>query len=234
MTAEFPQAAGQEAVDAAIASRRSIRAFLPTPISREVVADILRIASRAPSGVNTQPWKVYAVAGAARDALVAALMAAHDGKQAHDPHEYRYYPDEWVEPYLSRRRKVGAGLYGLLGIGKGDTQRMHDQWGRNYQFFGAPVGMMFTIDRRMGEGSLLDLGMFLENIMVAARGRGLDTCAQESFGRYHTLVCRELGIPSGEMLVCGMALGYAAPEAPENALVTEREPVEGFAEFRGF
>lgn len=233
MNADF-STASQPAVDAAITSRRSIRAFLPTPVPQDVVADILRVASRAPSGVNTQPWKVYVVAGAARDALVNTLMTAHDAKQAHDPHEYRYYPDEWVEPFLSRRRKIGADLYGLLGIGKGDTQRMHDQWGRNYQFFGAPVGMMFTLDRRMGEGSLLDLGMFLENIMVAARGRGLDTCAQESFGRYHSLVYRELGIPAGEMLVCGMALGHADPAAVENGLITERAPVDAFAEFRGF
>ncbi|MCX8017672.1 MAG: nitroreductase [Rhodocyclaceae bacterium] len=223
-----------EIIDSAITSRRSIRAFLPTPVAKETVAAILRVASRAPSGVNIQPWRVYVLAGQARDKLVNKLIAAHDAHRPHDPHEYHYYPEKWEEPYLSRRRKVGADLYGLLGIGKGDTHRMHDQWGRNYKFFDAPVGMIFTIDRRLGEGSLLDYGMFMENIMIAARARGLDTCAQESFGRYHTLVTETLGIPAGEMLVCGMALGYADPNAPENRLVTEREPVEAFADFRGF
>ncbi|MBZ8144105.1 nitrobenzoate reductase, partial [Rubrivivax gelatinosus] len=138
---------------------------------------------------------------------------------------------EWVSPYIERRRKVGWDLYGLLGIAKGDKARMHEQHGRNYAFFGAPVGLIFTISRVLGQGSWLDYGMFLQNVMVAARARGLDTCPQAAFTQFHRIVADELALPQDEMLVCGMALGFADPEAPENALVTEREPVAGFARF---
>lgn len=222
------------AVDHAIASRRSVRAFLPTPVPRATVEEILRLASRAPSGTNSQPWRVHALAGGARDALAAALCAAHDAHRPHDPNEYNYYPPEWCEPYISRRRKVGADLYGILGIAKGDTHRMHAQWGRNNCFFDAPVVLLFSIERCLGVGSLLDYGMFMQNIMTAARARGLDTCCEESLGRYHSIVRQHIGLADSEMFVCGMALGYADPNAPENAMSTEREPVERFAQLCGF
>jgi len=224
------------AVDAAIGSRRSIRAFLPTPVPRQAIEDILAVSSRAPSGVNTQPWKVTVLTGRAKDELSRKILAAHEanfaaGSTGADVGEYDYYPTEWVPPYIERRRKIGWDLYGLLGIGKGDKPRMHAQHGRNYAFFDAPVGMIFTIDRILRQGSWLDYGMFLENIMIAARGRGLDTCPQAAFIGFHKLIAEHLALPAGEMVVCGMSLGYADEDAPENRLVTERVPVAAFTRF---
>ncbi len=221
------------AVDAAITSRRSVRAFLPTPVPRATVERILEVASRAPSGTNIQPWKVHVLTGAAKQRLSHAVRAAYDdpAERASHTEEYAYYPVEWVSPYIDRRRKVGWDLYGLLGIGKADKARMHAQHGRNYAFFDAPVGLMFTIDRVMQQGSWLDYGMFLQNVMVAARARGLDTCPQAAFTQFHRIVAEQLALKPEQMLVCGMSLGHADPAAPENALVTEREPVAGFTTF---
>jgi nitroreductase len=223
------------AVDAAITSRRSIRAFLPTPVPRETIERILEVAARAPSGTNTQPWQVYVLTGAARQRLVERLCAAFDdpAERAKHTEEYAYYPTEWVSPFVDRRRKVGWDLYTLLGIGRADKQRMHEQHRRNYAFFDAPVGLIFTIDRVMQQGSWLDYGMFLQNIMVAARARGLDTCPQAAFTQFHRVIADELQLPSSQMVVCGMSLGHADPAAVENSLVTEREPVASFAHFRG-
>ena len=223
------------AVDAAIVSRRSVRAFLPTPVPRETVEEILRVAARAPSGSNIQPWKVTVLTGASLRRLCDAILAVHNDPQQAAEHreEYAYYPREWTSPYIERRRKIGWDLYGLLGIGKADKQRMHAQHGRNYAFFDAPVGLIFTIDRVLDQGSWLDFGMFLQNVMVAARGRGLDTCPQAAFTPFHRVIARELALPETEMLVCGMALGHADEAAVENRLVTEREPVSGFARFLG-
>jgi nitroreductase len=221
------------AVDAAITSRHSMRAYLPTPVPRETVERILDVAARAPSGTNTQPWKVHVLTGDAKARLSRRIRAAYDdpAERARHAEEYAYYPTEWRSPYIDRRRKVGWDLYGLLGIGKADKARMHEQHGKNYDFFGAPVGLIFTIDRVLQQGSWLDYGMFLQNIMVAARARGLDTCPQAAFTQFHRLIADELGLPDGEMVVCGMALGHADPAAVENTLVTEREPVAGFARF---
>ncbi|KPF45995.1 nitrobenzoate reductase [beta proteobacterium AAP121] len=221
------------AVDAALLSRRSIRAFLPTPVPREVIEDILALASRAPSGTNTQPWQVHVLTGEKLAALSRDILAVHDNPEERATHseEYAYYPTEWVSPYIDRRRKVGWDLYSLLGIGKADKLRMHAQHGRNYAFFGAPVGLMFTIDRVMRQGSWLDYGMFLQNVMVAARARGLDTCPQAAFTQFHRIIARHLSLPDSQMLVCGMSLGHADPAAVENTLITEREPVAGFARF---
>lgn len=227
--------ASAAAVDAAIVSRRSVRAFLPTPVPRATVEDILRVAARAPSGSNIQPWKVTVLTGAPLERLSAAILAVHadPAQAAEHREEYAYYPRQWTSPYIDRRRKIGWDLYGLLGIGKADKARMHAQHGRNYAFFDAPVGMIFTIDRVLDQGSWLDFGMFLQNIMVAARGRGLDTCPQAAFTPFHRVIARELALPDSEMLVCGMALGHADAAAVENRLVTEREPVAGFARFLG-
>jgi nitroreductase len=221
------------AVDEAITSRRSLRAFLPTPVPRETLEDILRVASRAPSGTNTQPWKVYVLTGEPLRALSSAVLAAYDDPELSAEHheEYAYYPRQWQSPFIERRRKVGWDLYGLLGIAKGDKLRMHDQHGRNYRFFDAPVGLMFTIDRVMEQGSWLDYGMFLQNVMVAARARGLDTCPQAAWTQYHRIILKAIAAPENEMLVCGMSLGHADPNAIENSLQTEREPVSGFARF---
>jgi nitroreductase len=222
-----------EVVDHAIVTRQSMRAFLPTPVPRAVVEEILQVASRAPSGTNTQPWKVAVLTGAARARLAAAIARVYDDAELRGQHreEYAYYPTQWVEPYLGRRRKIGWDLYGLLGIGKTDKERMHAQHGRNYAFFDAPVGMIFTIDRVMEQGSWLDYGMFLENIMIAARARGLDTCPQAAFTQFHRVIREQLALTHDEMVVCGMSLGYADMTRVENSLSTEREPVAGFARF---
>ena len=223
----------QQDVDAAISSRRSIRAFLPKPVAREDVEAILEVAARAPSGTNTQPWKVYVLTGEAKERLSAAILAAYaDPQQAREhTEEYAYYPSVWVSPFVDRRRKVGWDLYALLGLTRENKAGMASQHGRNYRFFDAPVGLIFTIDRVMERGSWLDYGMFLQNIMVAARGRGLDTCPQAAFTQFHRIIAEQLALPPNEMLVCGMALGWADPERIENSLVTEREPVSAFVRF---
>jgi nitroreductase len=231
----LPQAALTAAVDWAIASRRSVRAFLPTPVPREEIEAILAVASRAPSGTNTQPWKVHVVTGEAKARLTRELLAAHADPDVAATHrdEWDYYPREWTSPYLERRRKVGWDLYGLLGIAKTDRARMQAQFGRNYAFFDAPVGLLFVIDRVMRQGSFLDYGMFLQSIMVAARARDLDTCPQAAFMQYHRIIAAHLGLKESEQVVCGMSLGHADPAAPENALATAREPVAAFTVFHG-
>lgn len=221
-------------VDDAIASRRSIRRFLPTPVPAETVEAILDAAARAPSGTNMQPWRGYALAGAAKDSLVDAVQAAFDAGETGHEQEVQYYPDAFFEPYLSRRRAVGWDMYGLLGIAKGEAVKMKAQHRRNFQFFDAPVGLMFTIDRRLATGSWLDYGMFLQNVMTAARVRGLDTCAQAAWTHYHRAIRPVLGLSDEETVVCGMALGYADPDAPENGLVTARAPARSFMRFDGF
>ena len=223
----------QQCVDAAITSRRSIRAFRPDPVAREDIERILEVASRAPSGTNTQPWKVVVVTGQARRRLCDAILAVNaDPEQARaHTEEYAYYPREWVAPYVDRRRKVGWDLYALLGLTRDNKAGMAAQHARNYAFFDAPVGLIFTIDRILEQGSWLDYGMFLQNIMVAARARGLDTCPQAAFTQYHRVIAQQLSLPENDMVVCGMALGWADPEKIENTLVTEREPANSFARF---
>jgi nitroreductase len=221
------------AVDAAITTRRSLRAFLPTPVPRASIEAILSVAARAPSGTNTQPWKVYVLTGEAKTGLSRKILAAFNDPAEREKHteEYAYYPTEWKSPFVDRRRKVGWDLYGLLAIAKTDKARMHAQHARNYDFFDAPVGLMFTIDRVMRQGSWLDYGMFLQSIMVAARGRGLDTCPQAAFMQFHRIISEHIGAPDNEQVVCGMSLGFADANAVENTLVTEREPVASFARF---
>jgi nitroreductase len=221
------------AVDEALTSRRSIRAFLPKPVPRAEIEAILAASARAPSGTNTQPWKVYVLTGQSLASLSEKICAAYDDPSHTEVHrqEYPYYPHEWFSPYIDRRRKIGWDLYGLLGIGRADKDRMHAQHRENYRFFGAPVGLMFTIDRRLEQGSWLDYGMFMQAVMTAARGRGLDTCPQAAFTPFHKLVAEHLSMPENEMLVCGMSLGWADPDALVNTLQTEREAVDSFVRF---
>ena len=223
----------QKIVDQAITSRRSMRAFLPQPVAQEDIAAILEVAARAPSGSNTQPWKVYVVTGATLERLSAAIAAAYldPAQAATHKEEYDYYPREWVSPYVDRRRKVGWDLYALLGLTRDNKTGMQAQHARNYAFFDAPVGLIFTIDRIMEQGSWLDYGMFLQNVMVAARGRGLDTCAQAAFTQFHKVIAEVLQLPDSEQLVCGMALGYADHSKIDNSLVTERAALGDFAKF---
>ena len=222
------------AVDHAIESRQSMREFLPAPVPRALILHLLELASRAPSGTNTQPWKAYVLQGASKDSLSEKVCRAHDALRenpalaAEYQEEYDYYPEKWVSPYIDRRRENGWGLYGLLGITKGDKDKMHAQHQRNYRFFDAPVGLMFTLDRVMGRGSLLDYGMFMQNFMVAARGHGLHTCPQAAWNGFAKIILPHIGAGDSEMLVCGMALGYA----DESALVnTFRTPRVSAAEF---
>lgn len=220
-------------VEEAISSRRSIRAFLPTPVPQQTIENILDTAARAPSGTNIQPWKTYVLTGDSLAGLSRAILKVYNDPESAKDHteEYAYYPQEWVSPYIERRRKIGWDLYGLLGITRDDKQKMHHQHGRNYCFFDAPVGLMFTIDRVLEQGSWLDYGMFLQNIMIAARGIGLDTCPQAAFTPFHRVISEYLNIPETQSVVCGMSLGYADPNAVENSLTTEREPLDHWVTF---
>ncbi|MDN2580416.1 nitroreductase [Aquibium sp. ELW1220] len=220
-----------EIVDAAITSRRSVRAFLPDPVDDETIRDILRVASRAPSGTNMQPWKVWVTTGETKQKITDAILNSGIRAEKAKWDEYKYYPDQFFEPYYARRRAVGFALYGALGIGKRDVDQMRAQHDRNFVFFDAPVGMIFTIDRRLNHGSWIDHGMFLQSIMIAARGRGLHTCPQAAFAPYHNQIRPVLGIPDEEIVVCGMALGYEDASKPENSLRTERVPLEEFVTF---
>jgi nitroreductase len=217
-------------VEEAVAGRRSIRAFLPTPVPRALIERVLRIAGRAPSGTNVQPWRVWVLQGAVRDEIVREAVARYDRGET-EKREYNYYPVKWREPYLARRRACGWGLYGTLGIGRADKDKMHAQHARNYCFFDAPVGLIFSIDRDLERGSWLDYGMFLEAIMVAARGFGLETCPQAAWLSFHDLLQRRLGIPPEQAVVCGMALGYADPDAKVNTFTPDRMAVAEFTTF---
>ena len=221
-------------VDQAITSRMSARAFLPQAVDRSIIMHLLEVASRAPSGTNTQPWKVYVLQGPTRDTLADKVCSAHDAVRANPElgaqykEEYAYYPEKWVSPYIDRRRENGWGLYGLLGIGKGDKDKMHAQHQRNYRFFDAPVGLMFTIDRVLERGSMVDYGMFLQSIMVAARGHDLHTCPQAAWNGFSKIILPHIGAGADEMLVCGMALGYADESALVNTFHTPRVSAEDF------
>ncbi|CAH1748762.1 Nitrobenzene nitroreductase [Thauera humireducens] len=224
----------QPAVDEVIQSRYSCRAFLPRPVPRTTIEEILAVASRAPSGTNIQPWRAWVLTGETKAALSERLLAAFDDPEEAATHAdpYQYYPKQWISPYIDRRRKVGLQLYGLLGIQKGDAKRMHEQFARNYKFFDAPVGLIFTVDRVMEQGSWLDYGMFLQNVMLAAKARGLDTCPQAALIQFHRIIRQTLEIPDNETLICGMSLGYADTAAPENTLRTERAPLSEWVSFR--
>lgn len=214
-------------IEDAITGRRSIRAYQDRPVPRATIEKILRVASRAPSGTNVQPWHVYVLDGARKAALTAELTRLH-AANAPTEREYFYYPEKWREPWLARRRACGFGLYKTLGIAKGDTARMHAQHAENWRFFGAPVGLMFTVDADLEKGSWLDIGMFIQSVMLAARGEGLETCPQAAFAYQAPATKRIVGIPDTQVLVCGMSLGFEDTSALVNSFVTEREPLENF------
>lgn len=220
-------------VDDNIKSRRSIRAFLPKPVAKQEILDLLEVAGRAPSGTNIQPWQVFVVTGDKKQAISDEIIQISNDPESVKEHaeEYNYYPSTWIDPYISRRRKVGLDLYSLLGIAKGDKEKMQAQNNRNYLFFDAPVGIFFVIDRVMQQGSWLDYGMFIQNVMLAAKARGLDTCPQAAFTQFHRVIAKHLNLKPEQQLVCGMSLGYADLSKVENTLVTERVPAEGFTHF---
>ncbi|MGE0653134.1 MAG: nitroreductase [Alphaproteobacteria bacterium] len=218
----------------AIDNRKSIRAFRPDPVPKDTVEKILQIAQRAPSGTNTQPWHVYACTGAVKQAItddVLALVRAGGGEKYED---YDYYPADWQQVHRDRRRGVGWSLYSLVGIPKGDRVASAKQAARNFVFFDAPVGLFVTTDSYLGRGSWADAGMYLQTIMLAAKGFGLDTCPQAAWIPYQKPVFKHLGIPQDQALVSGMALGFADHSKIENTLVSEREALANVVRFHGF
>jgi nitroreductase len=220
----------RNAVTDAITSRRSTRVFRRQAVERETIERLLALASRAPSGSNTQPWRVHVLSGAALRRMTDVLSAAFAADKP-ETADYHYYPQVWRDPYISRRRATGWGLYKLAGVARGDHEAGKRQRSLNYTFFGAPVGLIFTIDNDLEQGSWLDYGMFLQTLMIAARGFGLDTCPQAAIANYPDLVRDELALPATQIVVCGMALGYADTSATTNTLRTGREPVSTFARF---
>lgn len=221
-------------VTQAISSRRSTRAFLPRPVDRALVEEMLELAVRAPSGGNLQPWFVDVLAGEALEALKAAVHASFAERQGGEGLEFTVYPSPLPEPYRTRRFASGEALYGALGIPREDKASRLAQFARNYDLFGAPVALFVSIDRIFDRPQWAHLGMFLQNLMLLAEERGLATCPQEAWAAVHSTVEHQLALPPDRILYCGMALGYADEEAPINRWRTERAPLEDFATFRGF
>ena len=220
-------------VDEAITSRRSVRAFKSDAVPRETVAHILEVASRAPSGTNIQPWHVHVFTGDSLTSLSDAVLDAYWNEPEKHSNDRLHYMEDWRDPYLARRRKIGWDLYGLLGIKKGEREKTREFHSRNFKFFNAPVGMIFTIDRDMGWMSWLDYGMFMENICIAARGQGLHTCPQAAWGQYHDVIEKHLALPPEQVVHCGMSLGFEDTTAKVNSLATVREPLDTFVTFHG-
>jgi nitroreductase len=218
-------------VFAAARTRRSIRGYKPDPVADDILREIVAVARHAPSGSNIQPWRVHVMTGATLKRVGAAIQRAFVNDEPGHQRDYEYYTDPIVEPYLARRRQCGWGLYGTLGIGRGDREKSKAYRATNYNFFGAPVGLIFTIDCKLEKGSWLDYGMFLQTIMLAARARGLHTCAEAAIASYPDIVRRELDITRDWIVICGMAMGYADPQAVINNFQPPRMGVEEYAVF---
>ena len=214
----------------AVTSRRSIRAFTDQPVDQNTIEAIIRDASRAASGTNIQPWHVTILTGQAKDELVDAVQAAFDAGDSEK--DGKYYPDEFVEPYKARRRKIGWDMYGLIGIERGDTDKMIAQARQNYEFFGAPVGIMFSMHETMNYGGWLDLGLFMGNIMTLAREHGLHTCPQAAWREFESVIHATLGLPAEQRVIVGMALGYEDTDHVINELRTERAELSEYVDFR--
>ena len=217
-------------VTEAIRNRKSNRAFLDKPVPDKLVTDILECARWAPSGVNSQPWKVAVLTGETKEQLGEALVKCHVNGVKVNP-DYQYYPSEIMEPYITRKRACGHALYTALGIERNDLKTRKAQWMKNYRGFGAPVLLFFFIDARLEKGSWVDMGMFIQNVMLAARGNGLETCPQAALGEYPDIVRSLLDIHKTKKLVCGMALGYANYDDPSYKYRTDREPVKEFVQW---
>jgi nitroreductase len=231
VTAEFqPDLPGLD-IERLLRSRRSVRAFRPDPVSRQQVLDILRLASWAPSNSNTQPWRVHVLAGAVKAALTEELLAAHEADSFPPA---AHFPAMLPERMRVNQEQFGASYYAALGIDRANASARKRQSGRNFEFFGAPVGLIFSLDRRLTPHSWLDCGLFIQNVMLAARAGGLDTCPQVSFVRYQSVIARHLGLGEFDAVVCGMSLGHADSSAPVNSLDMSREPVDRIATFLGF
>ena len=223
---------GSEFVDAAISSRRSIRGFKSDPVDEKLIRHLLALASRAPSGTNMQPWRVYVLTGAIKDRLTDEILAGkNSNSETLGKRSWKYYPDEFPPIYKARRRKIGWDMYALAGVEKGDRKAAEKVRSRNFKFFGAPVGMIFTISEELEVGSWLDYGCFIQNLMIASRGYGLHTCPQAIFADVPNPVYKVLSIPQTEIIVCGMSLGYIDDSVNVNNLETERASVSDFALF---
>jgi nitroreductase len=219
-------------VKEAFVSRRSVRRFLPDSVSKEKIENILEGAAFAPSGHNIQPWHVYVVQGQKKLSITQSIIdAIKDGSSKNMKTEFDYYPTEWFEPFVSRRRAVGFELYKLLEIGRDDFEARDKQMQENFHFFGAPVGMFITMDKRLATGTFMDVGMFIQSILVGARGEGLHSCGQVAFTKFHTLIAEQLEFKENEMLVCGVSIGYEDTSAPENALRVEKLQYSDFTTF---
>jgi len=219
-------------VKEAFVSRRSVRRFLPDSVSKEKIENILEGAAFAPSGHNIQPWHVYVVQGQKKLSITQSIIdAIKDGSSKNMKTEFDYYPTEWFEPFVSRRRAVGFELYKLLEIGRDDFEARDKQMQENFHFFGAPVGMFITMDRRLATGTFMDVGMFIQSILVGARGEGLHSCGQVAFTKFHTLIAEQLEFKENEMLVCGVSIGYEDTSAAENALRVEKLQYSDFTTF---
>ncbi|MDA9433589.1 nitroreductase [Bradyrhizobium sp. CCBAU 51627] len=230
--ARIPDDSAAVIIDRTIGGRYACRDFSNDAVSRDTIEEILEVARFAPSGANIQPWHVYALAGEAKRNLSARLLDAH--RTARDEHlsEYKYYADELPSLHAARRKEFGGLFYGSLGIEQADIEARAKQTAKNYGFFGAPVGLIVTIDRRLEIGSWLDLGMFVQNILLAAAGRGLQSCPQETFAKYHRIIRPLLSIPQEQIVVCGISIGRA--RSPGEQRLMPRDPVKAFASFSGF
>lgn len=226
-----PQAAIAQCVSAVVRSRRSVRAFTREPLRRELVEEILEDAATAPSGANIQPWRVVVVSGVVKDELAQALLAASRAGTAPAP---AHFPDPLPDTLRARLADFGTRYYASLGIDRNDAPMRMRQTERNFSFFGAPVGLIFTIDRRLKPHSWIDLGLFAQNVMIAAKARGVDTCPQVSFAPFHEQIASHLGMPAEEVTAFGMAMGYGDPDAPVNRTAMPRERVPDFARLLGF
>lgn len=226
-----PRAAVAQCVSAVVRSRRSVRAFKREPLRRELVEEILDDAATAPSGANIQPWRVYVVNGAVKDELAQALVAAARAGTAPAP---AHFPEPLPETFRARLADFGTRYYASLGIDRNDALMRMRQTERNFSFFGAPVGLIFAIDRRLKPHSWIDLGLFAQNVMIAAKARGVDTCPQVSFVPFHEQIASHLGMPAEEVTAFGMAMGYGDPDAPVNRTRMPRERVLDFARILGF
>ncbi len=215
-------------VSEAINSRRSMRVFKPDPVSKADIEWIITNANRAASNGNLQPWKLHVTMGAARKRLSTAILKAMDEGDHGPGAEYSVYPREFTPLYDTRRKTVGKQLYTLLGVPKGDAAGMTRQFRKNYEFFDAPVGMILCVERGMEKGQWIDCGIFLDNLMLLAREKGLHTCPQAAFSRYQHIVRRELEIPDDQVVICGLAIGYADADAVPNNLITDRAPIKEF------
>lgn len=214
-----------ESVDEAIRSRKSVRAFLPTDVPTDRVLALLELAGRAPSGTNIQPWRAYVVRRDAIEAISAQIRASGVLPERAVWDDYRYYPNSLPEPFLGRRRALGAELYGNLGIGHRDISARRAHFMRNFDFFGAPVGIFFSLHRQLETGSYIDLGMLMQNLMTAAKAVGLDTCPQAAFAPYHKLIRPIIGMPDDQVLVCAVALGYEDTAHPANKVQSTRSSI---------